>query len=361
MSNASRQPSVWRLSTVSGVLALALGVAAVLAPSPFVVEMPGPVVNTLGEYDGKTIMKVSGKETFPSESELDLTTVSAAGGPGRLILGAETLRGWIDPTFDVVPGEYMYPVGTTSEEQTAQGAQEMVSSQQLAVAAALKELNIPYGYVTKVSGLATDANKAVVQAGDIVTAVNTTKVTDSDTLRKAVKESSGATVRLELKRGDKDLTVSAKVATLDDQGKPSASGTQRSLGLYVTTDFDFPLSVTFGIENIGGPSAGTMLALGLIDQLTPGSLAGKRHVAGTGTITADGTVGPIGGIAQKVVAARDSGATVFLAPAGQNCAELSGRVPSGLAVYSIATLHEARTVVTALADDGDMGQFTRCG
>jgi PDZ domain-containing protein len=91
-----------------------------------------------------------------------------------------------------------------------------------------------------------------------------------------------------------------------------------------------------------------MFALGIIDELTPGSLTGGAHVAGTGTICADGVVGPIGGIVQKMAGARRAGATVFLAPAS-NCDEVVGHIPAGLHVFSVKRLSDALTALQRVA------------
>ena len=87
------------------------------------------------------------------------------------------------------------------------------------------------------------------------------------------------------------------------------------IGVEVQQGYKFPFPITITVGNIGGPSAGMMFALGIIDKLTPMNLTGGKFIAGTGEITASGEVEPIGGIQQKMVGARDAGATVFLTPA----------------------------------------------
>ena len=112
------------------------------------------------------------------------------------------------------------------------------------------------------------------------------------------------------------------------------------LGVEVQDHYQFPFTVTIQIGQIGGPSAGTMFALGIIDKISTENLTGGKFIAGTGEISANGVVSPIGGIQQKMIAARDAGATVFLAPAG-NCSDTSGAVPAGLRVVKISTLSGA--------------------
>lgn len=337
-----------RSTTVASVLSL----AALVGFSPFVLEAPGPVVDTLGEWQGKQIVQISGTKTYPSESRLDLTTVSAQGRPGGSVSALETIAAWLDPVRDIVPREYQYPAGTTAEEQSAESAVQMTGSQQLATLAALNELEIEYSTSTVIAGLANDTNAKNLKDNDTVLTFNGATITDPASLQKAVRASSGATATATILRDGKEQEVQLAVGTGQD-GKPS-------LGVVISADFKLPFTIDFAIENIGGPSAGTMLALGIIDELTPGSLAGDRHVAGTGTIDTQGNVGAIGGIAQKVVGARDAGATVFLAPS-DNCAELAGRVPHGLDVYSVSTLKEARGVLQQLADGADTSGLKRCG
>ncbi len=117
--------------------------------------------------------------------------------------------------------------------------------------------------------------------------------------------------------------------------------------------------MTIQLDNVGGPSAGMMFALGIVDQLTPGELNGGENVAGTGTIDAEGTVGPIGGIRQKLYGARDAGAEYFLAPAA-NCDEVVGHVPDGLQVIRTGTLEESLDALSVIAEGGDVASLPTC-
>jgi PDZ domain-containing protein len=130
------------------------------------------------------------------------------------------------------------------------------------------------------------------------------------------------------------------------------------LGVLLDPQVELPVDVDFDIENIGGPSAGTMFALGIVDTLTPGEMTGGKSIAGTGTMDLAGNVGPIGGIRQKLVGASQAGAKWFLAPAG-NCDEVVGHVPAGLDVVQVGTLGEARDAVEAIAA-GDGGSLPTC-
>jgi PDZ domain-containing protein len=101
------------------------------------------------------------------------------------------------------------------------------------------------------------------------------------------------------------------------------------------------------VGDIGGPSAGMMFALGIIDKLTKLDLTAGRFIAGTGEITPGGQVQPIGGIQQKMIGARNAGATIFLTPA-TNCADTKGAVPKGMRLVKVSTLNQAVTYLEAL-------------
>jgi PDZ domain-containing protein len=117
--------------------------------------------------------------------------------------------------------------------------------------------------------------------------------------------------------------------------------------------------VEIRLDDVGGPSAGMMFALGIVDKLTPGAMTGGEIVAGTGTIDSDGAVGAIGSIRQKLWGADENGAAWFLAPE-TNCDEVVGNVPDGLEVFAVATLEEAREIVETVGEGGDTSSFARC-
>ncbi|MFC6257098.1 S16 family serine protease, partial [Kocuria oceani] len=159
-------------------------------------------------------------------------------------------------------------------------------------------------------------------------------------------------VRLEVERSGEPREVA--VDTVRDE----ATGAWQ-LGVFLVPDFDFPVDVDFELDEVGGPSAGMMFALGIVDEMTPGSIAGDRHLAGTGTITPEGDVGPIGGIRQKLEGAQQAGAEVFLVPEG-NCAEARGHVPAGLTAVSVRTLDDAEAAAEAVGEGGDLSALPGC-
>ena len=145
---------------------------------------------------------------------------------------------------------------------------------------------------------------------------------------------AGTTFTLTIMRNGRTQTV--RVGTKESGGHP-VMGVEVQPGT-----FTFPFTVKFSVGDIGGPSAGMMFALGIIDKLTTMNLTGGKFIAGTGEIEASGQVDPIGGIQQKMVGARDAGATIFLAPAS-NCSDVKGAIPAGLRVVKVSTLSQAVT------------------
>ncbi|MFD1716879.1 PDZ domain-containing protein [Georgenia deserti] len=351
-------PRSLTLVLAGGVLALAL-LLVMLVPVPYAVQSPGPTVDTLGEHEGEPLIEVDGERTYPSDGELRLTTVSVAGGPGHPVAAFDVVAGWLDPNRLVLPVEAVFPEDATEDELDEQSTQQMTSSQTNATVAALEELGHDVPMTLTVTGVAENSpSRGVIEGGDVVTAVrpeggDRVHVEAYSDLADVLAETApGTTVTVTVRRGGEDLA-------LDVQTMASPQQDGSVLGVFLQPDVELPFQVEFDIEDIGGPSAGTMFALGIVDVLTPGDLTGGEHVAGTGTVDLAGRVGPIGGIQQKLVGARRDGADWFLAPAG-NCDEVPGHVPDGLHVVRVATLAEARTSVEAIGE-GNGRSLPTCG
>ncbi|MFF5791421.1 PDZ domain-containing protein [Paeniglutamicibacter sp. NPDC012692] len=350
-SAAPQSAAAHRGMAVAGWIVVGTIALAAVLPTHFVVESAGPALNTIGKVEGTKMLTVTGKPTYPTSGELDMTTVYVQGGGQHRLGFFNVLGGWIDPKKDVLPEEMVLPRGTTSEQQSEQNTVMMDDSQQLSTAAALHELDIPFTRHLSVAGFATEQNSKTLKTGDRLVAINGTAIDDLDLLKKELQKAGEKPSELEILRGGKPLTVTVNTA--------AGQGGQRQLGIMLGSGFDFPLDVKFGLENVGGPSAGMMFALAIVDELTPGEMTGGKHFAGTGAITADGQVQPIGGIAQKMVGAKANGAQVFLAPA-DNCADVVGRVPAGLDVVKVETLDQARAAVEGIGSGKDPGSFPSC-
>ena len=225
----------------------------------------------------------------------------------------------------------IYSSGQTQQQVVQQDTQEMLGSQQDATAAALCYLNIKFTTVNSVASTVkgTPAD-GVLRPGDDITAVDGMPVSCRNNVVSMIRNRKpGAAVTLTIDR--KGVTKTITLATKNVGGEPVVG-----VELAPTT-YRFPFAVKINLADIGGPSAGLMFALGIIDKLTAADLTGGRFIAGTGEIEPTGTIEPIGGIQQKMAGARGAGATIFLTPAA-NCSNTTGAVPSGLRLVKVSSL-----------------------
>jgi Lon-like protease len=327
---------------LASVLSVVLSAGAVSARVPYVALGPGPTYDTLGEVDGEPLLQIEGRPTFPTEGRLDLTTV---GVQPRLTL-LEALDGWLDRDRAVVPREVVYPPGKTDEEVDRETAEQMAASQNSAVSAAARQLGFRTADVL-VEGVAAGAPAdGRLRAGDVLRTVDGRPLRDAADLRNAVASGEvGDVVRVGFERGGRSGAVELRTEASEDDGEP-----RPVIGVVTREDpVDAPFEVEITLEDVGGPSAGLMFALGILDKLGEPSLTGGQYIAGTGEITAQGEVGPIGGISQKLVAAKAKGVDAFLVPAG-NCAEAVQNAPSGLPLLQVGSLGEALTGLEALRE-----------
>lgn len=348
----------WVLLVAAVVGTVLLG----LAPSPYAIERPGPVYDVLGTtlVDGKSLplIKIDGEKTYATSGKLDMLTVYVDGSPQQKLSWIAVAGSWFDTSRAVVPLDEIYPSGQTADQADQENAQEMTDSQESAQAAALTALGIAYteNVTITVAQVAKGAPAdGVLKAGDDLLTVNGERVTSLAMLQKAIIANGTSTpVTLEIRRDGTAKTVEVTPARNADTEKPA-------IGIYTggSYDFGFPFTITVQLQDVGGPSAGMMMALGIYDKLTPGELVGGKHIAGTGTIDPDGTVGAIGGIRQKMYGARDDGATWFLAPAS-NCGEVVGHIPSGITVVAVKTFDDSVAAVKTIASGGDTSKLASC-
>jgi PDZ domain-containing protein len=333
----------WRtaLLLASAFVTVLLASATMLVPVRYVVLEPGPAINTLGKDEGHDLITVRGHATYPAKGALDLTTVTVNGGPGARLSIYQVIGGWFSDSRAVVPVDVLYPPGETVQSSREENQQEMVSSQESATVAALRELRIPVPTTLTVHSVDEATPPSTLRAGDVILAVDGRTVDGLETLNDIMKKvTPGDAVRVTVRRQGAETTVTTPSRRWEDG--------RTILGIRVDPSFKPPFEVTIRIGNVGGPSAGTMFALGIVDVLTPGDLTGGHHIAGTGTITENGDIGAIGGIDQKMVGARKAGARWFLAPS-DNCDEVADHVPDGLRVVRVRTLHEAKLAVEHIA------------
>jgi len=343
--------------TLAGILAvpllLALVVAAAFESLPYVTYKPGLTVNVLGDNaDGEPIIAIKGKPTYEDDGQLRMTTVYVSQRDAHNHL-FDLMQAWISPSDAVYPFDAIYPEQGSVEQDKEESHAEMTSSQDAATAAALTELG--YDVTDPVVAAVEKGAPAdgVLKVGDVIVEVGGTPVQTTDDVVTAVGGAqAGKPLEIVVRRGGKRLTVS--VTPLEVDGRP-----QIGIQLGTQTD-DFPVDVTIGIDpTIGGPSAGLMFSLGIYDTLTPGSLTGGKAVAGTGTIDASGNVGPIGGIQQKIVGAKNDGAQLFLVPP-DNCDEAVGAHNGDMRLVEAATTHSAIQSIEAWVKNPD-ATLPTCG
>lgn len=341
------------LRAVSAWATLLLVGGSFVVPANFVTEQPGPTFNTIGDFDEKQLIEIVDAQTYPVSGALDMTTVSVAGGPNSTVGAFNVLSAWLSDSGSVLPSDLMYAPTVTNEEVSQRNSAEMTNSQEVAQAAALAYLGQDFTEQLTVSAVAEGGpSDGLIEDQDVILQVDGKNLDGFENLTQAINVPGGEAVTVTVQRegAEREFTITPVF---------SEESESYILGLYLARSFDFPLTVNYGLQEVGGPSAGMMFALGIIDELTEGELTGGEHFAGTGTIDTDGTVGGIGGISQKMKGASDVGATVFLAPA-ENCDEVVGRVPSGLSVVKVQTLTDAVEAVEQIGEGADPSTFPTC-
>ncbi|GAA0470388.1 PDZ domain-containing protein [Streptomyces stramineus] len=347
------------------LMLIALLCAGVLIPVPYSEMSPGPTVNTLGEHDGEPVLQISGRRTYPTSGHLNMTTVRVTGSQYRMNL-VEAVAGWLGHDNLVVPHSTLYPDDKSPDQLNQETAEEFSQSQESAKVAALKQLDIPVGTRVVVSSVVKDSPaEGALHAGDVIKAVDGTEVKQPGDVAKLVtKHQPGQPVSF--------LIVPAKEAAAAEKEKrqPKVEDTvtvvsakapedkRAVVGIQAGTDHTFPFSINIKLADVGGPSAGLMFALGIVDKLTPDDLTGGKFVAGTGTIDENGKVGPIGGIEMKTVGARAKGARYFLTPK-DNCAAAAKDRPSGLTLVKVDTMGDAMKSLEKIRK-GESGGLPLC-
>ncbi|WP_243106690.1 MULTISPECIES: YlbL family protein [Actinomyces] len=352
------------------VLVVGLVVAAFTVPVDRVIEAPGPTWNVLGtvsQDDPQDLVTVSGTQTYPTEGALMMTTVSVTGCPGYPVTVANVVVAWLSPDQTVLDREQVCPKEVSAEEINERNETQMTGSQDAAVVAALEEAGLAESMTLTVTGVAEEQAGTDIAAGDVLVSLTpkgaqTTTLSTYAQLRELMTTiDPGTEVTLEVLRDGQQ--VSTTLTTLPPGAMDGSEGATEDasgslLGLHLDVAADSDIEAEFGLPEVGGPSAGMMFALAIVDKVTPGSLTGGQDVAGTGTISVDGQVGAIGGIQQKMAGASGAGADYFLAPAG-SCEEVVGHEPEGMQVFAVATLHEAVQAVEGIAL-GDTSGLTTC-
>lgn len=250
-----------------GIAAVILAIFALIIPSAYVIEEPGPTQDVMGKIDGLEVINIK-TDASKKSGKLLLLTVGISGVPGYETSTLNAITSWLNPNRDVLPRELIVPIGQTANQYEEESENEMNSSQDSAIKAA--------------------KNKA------------------------------------------KELGLSA-------EGK----------------------KISLHVEDIGGPSAGMIYTLGILNKLSKYDITGGKVIAGTGTIDEKGNVGEIGGIRLKMIGAKRDGATWFLAPES-NCDEVVGHIPNGMRVVKVATIDEALKALEVIRSGKDVNNLPAC-
>lgn len=338
------------------LLVLMLVVAAVRSPVPFVTLGPGLTVDVLSEPGGEPVVQVDGERTYSASGSLRLVTVSESTAEHRVGL-LEAVDAWWRPGMALLPRVVAFPEDTTNRDERAASAAQMVSSQDTAVAAALRELGQELPSVPVISGISPGGPaEGELKVRDRLVSIAGTPTPDVEAVFEAVQRvEPGDEIVVEVRRGGEPRRVELTTVPAPDDAD------RAMIGIFPATSYRFPFEVSVAIdEDIGGPSAGLVFALAVYDVLTPGSLTGGRSVAATGTLDAEGVVGGIGGVQQKIVGARRDGVTLFLLPPDNCEAALAAPVDRGeMALVPARTLDDAIAAVQAYAKDTD-ADLPRC-
>jgi len=330
-----RRPS--RTLSIALLVLLAVVVVAGTVRVPLVALSPGPTFNTLADVRGQTVVAVSGRPVYPTTGHLEMTTV----GVSDNLKALNAVAAWLNPHQELVPRAAIYPPGKTDQQVEQENTAQFTDSENDAEVAALSYLREPVKVV--VGPLSVDAPAAgVLKEGDQLLSVKGESVTSPGQVSQILTTTHpGDRVPVSYQRGD----APASEGTVTVGARPD--GPQGFLGITPEGRPQDPNQIVISLGDIGGPSAGLVFALAVIDKLTPDDLTGGKFIAGTGEIGPTGAVGPIGGIPLKMIGARQAGATVFLVPAA-NCAEAASNAPAGLQLIKVNALADAVTSLTNL-------------
>ena len=346
---------VRRFPRVPILLSLILLITAFVIPLPYVIIEPGDPQNTLGRIEkgsSKRLIEITGVKTFATTGKLNLTSIYVS-SPEAKILGFDVLTAWIDGERSVQPREVFFPNGVSNKKVDQQNSLDMRQSQEHAKVSALHYLGYKIPEQLIISAITKESpNIEILKKGDEIIKLNGIRVTSATSFKKllaaisASKTSSDKMQLTVLRHGIENVfSVSTyKVATK-----------QKVLGLMVESKYQYPFTIKIRLKDVGGPSAGLMFSLGIIEKLRAENLTRGRNISGTGTIDSFGKIGPIGGIEEKLIGASRAGSKLFLAPA-LNCEDIH-HIPPGLQVVAVETLREA----VAALESKDLESLPACG
>lgn len=348
-------PSGNKLPRFSKYLFVFLVLVAFFIPTPYVLLSPGTPQNILN-----SAITITGAQVFPTTGKMSVTSVMVT-NPDSYMTGFDILYAWATAERAVLPRVEIYPDNESAEESIQQGAADMQASQASATTAALTLL----GYKGETKLIINSINKETdsfkkLKVGDQIIELDGTPLTSTTQLLEYLKSKKpGEVISLKLLRAPVAQRSSMETSTQSTStAKPLIESTvevklsarddnSALIGIIVETVQEFPISVKIKLDETGGPSGGLIFALGIIEKLQNENLTRGRNIAGTGTISDTGEVGPIGGITEKIIGAKKDGVDIFLAPI-ENCLDISTpQLLDGIKVVPVATLAQALEVLRA--------------
>ncbi len=331
LPSAPRRRGWWwkaLLATVAIGLVVAM-IAMTLIHVPYVIISPGDATAL-----SDRVVTISGTPTFEHGGALLYLTVEVSTGDPTLL---RYLAAHLDHDVDIEPKANVIGGCATYDENARLNDELMTESQDAAKTVALRRLGYPVveesAKAVVVDVVCTGPSRGRLMLGDVITAVDGVPVSTADDVGPLVRaHHPGDSVRVTVRRGTATQDVSVTLGAKD-------GAAYLGIATQTMTTEHFPFTVSIDTAQVSGPSAGLAFALAIIDDLTPGDLTGGRRVAVTGEIDAQGNVGPVGGVAQKTVAARENGATLMLVPPGG--AKDARAHAQGMRVVTVKTLDQA--------------------
>jgi len=305
---------------------------------PYYALSPGPV-EEVGD-----LIEVEGSEVFTLNGDLYMLTVSL-----QEVNAFEYAQGWLDPAVDLVDREAIRPSNVSPDEQREANRQSMDDSKDTAISVALRylghEITDAGEGVLVTSVVADTPADGVLEVGDVIVQVDGVDVfIRDDGVNAIIANDIGDTIPLQVLRDGELINLEVTlIEHTQSPGRPMVGFTPDTFNRTIV----LPFPVDIDTQNIGGPSAGMMYTLTIIDLLTEEDFTRGNVIAGTGTISSDGTVGAIGGIRQKVVAAQAAGARYILVPEA-NYAEAITVKDDDVEIFSITTIEQALEVLDSI-------------
>jgi PDZ domain-containing protein len=331
----------WLLLVFTLVTTLVLS----LLPAPYVIDQPGPTYDTLGDVEttqgAVSLISAPNSPEYPQSGQLRLTTVTRVGNPESLPSWWSVMEAWVTREKSVMPVDAAFPPGRTVEQNREAARIDMENSQQEAIAAAFNFLTIPYASFVRVEAVVEGGpSEGVIRDGDVIAQAAGVPVADVTQLRALIAENGvQQAITITVEREGTTLQIPV-IPRMSDGPNPIPA-----IGVLVSGRYDFSPPVGIQLDNVGGPSAGLIFALGVVEKLTPEEVVPPSVIAGTGTISASGEVGGVGGVRHKAFGAAEAGARMFLIPR-DNCDQVRGLTIQRMDIVPVDSLDEA---VDALA------------